>query len=120
MSNGRVRVVLNVLVNLINRRGCILFSDAAKMLDLDESSLEDFVRILVGYKILEIEYSAEGDRFLKKGDAIQSTIIPNEIKAKVDAALDAEQFDGKDLTRKAEAVIDVQARKKEAEERSTM
>jgi predicted HTH domain antitoxin len=118
MSTRRVRVVLIVLVNLINRRGRVSFSDAAKMLDLDENSLSQFLKILVDYKILEIEYSADGDRVLKKGDAIESTIIPKEIREKVEAALDAEKIEERDISKKAEVLIDVAVKKKGDDELS--
>lgn len=116
MSASRVRVVLIVLVNLINRRGRVSFSDAAKMLDLDENSLSQFIKILVNYNILEMEYSADGDRLLKKGEAIKSTINPKEIREKVEAALDAEKIEEQDVSRKAEALIDAAAKKKSDEE----
>ena len=70
MPSSRIRTGLNILVSIVNKRGEIRLSDAAKMLDLDEESLENLVKILVDHKILEIHYSIVGDKILKKGEKI--------------------------------------------------
>jgi hypothetical protein len=85
-SIPRVRIVLNLLIALVVRREKISLSEASKMLDLDEPSLNAIVRILAEKKILSIEYTAEGERIIGKGETIQGTDYV-EIKKKVDEIL---------------------------------
>jgi hypothetical protein len=85
-SIPRVRIVLNLLIALVVRRERISLSEASKMLDLDESSLTALVRIMVDKKILTLEYTAEGERIIGKGETIKGTDYV-EIKKRVDDIL---------------------------------
>jgi hypothetical protein len=87
-SIPRIRIVLNLLISLVVRREKISLSEAAKMLDLDESSLNAIVHILVEKKILSIEYTAEGGRIIGKGETIEGTDYM-EIKKRVDEILNS-------------------------------
>ena len=110
-SVGRVRVVLNLLVGMVNRRGQISLPDAAKMFDLDEASLVDVLKVLVDQGVLTIEYSAEGEKILKKGAAIESTIYHKEIKDKVDSVLNSAKVENMESARKAEGILGQKPRK---------
>jgi DNA-binding Lrp family transcriptional regulator len=111
-SVNRVRIVLNLLVNMVNRRGQISLADAAKMFDLDEASLSEVVKVLVDKGVLTIEYSAEGEKIIKKGSAIESTIYHKDIKDKVDSVLDSAKVEEMDVAQKAEELLDTRSRKK--------
>jgi hypothetical protein len=113
-SVNRVRIVLNLLVNMVNRRGQISLTDAAKMFDLDEASLVEVVKVLVDKGVLAIEYSADGERIIKKGSVIESTIYHKDITDKVDSALDSAKVDDMASARKAEEILDVKSRKQPA------
>lgn len=104
-SVGRVRIVLNLLVSMVNRRGQISLQDAARMFDLDEASLAEVVKVLVDKGVLVIEYSAEGEKVIKKGTLIESTIYHKEIKDKVDSVLDDVKVDNMESARKAESLL---------------
>jgi len=115
-SVNRVRIVLNLLVNMVNRRGQISLSDAAKMFDLDEASLVDVVRVLVDKGVLAIEYSADGERIIKKGTDIESTVYHKDITDKVDSVLDSANVDDMAVAKKAEELLDKKSRKQPVEE----
>ncbi len=115
-SVGRVRIVLNLLVNMVNRRGQISLQDAARMFDLDESSLADVVKVLVDKGVLSIEYSADGDRVIKKGALIESTIYHKEIKSKVESVLDDVKVDNLESARKVEGLLGQKPRKQPIED----
>jgi hypothetical protein len=115
-SVNRVRIVLNLLVNMVNRRGQISLTDAAKMFDLDEASLVEVVKVLVDKGVLAIEYSADGERIIKKGIAIASTIYNKDITDKVDSALDSANVDDLAAARKAEELLDKKSRKPAVED----
>ena len=115
-SVNRVRIVLNLLVNMVNRRGQISLSDAAKMFDLDESSLSDVLKILVDRGVLSVEYSADGDKIIKKGTAIESTVFHKDISDKVDSALNAARVEDMAAAKKAEELLDVKNRRQGTEE----
>ena len=115
-SVNRVRIVLNLLVNMVNRRGQISLTDAAKMFDLDEASLAEVVKVLVDKGVLAIEYSADGERIIKKGTVIESTIYHRDITNKVDSALDSAKVEEMDVAKKAEVLLDKISRKQPVEE----
>ncbi|MFZ2456537.1 MAG: hypothetical protein WAX07_08675 [Candidatus Altiarchaeia archaeon] len=114
-SVNRVRIVLNLLVNMVNRRGQISLSDAAKMFDLDEASLVEVVKVLVDKGVLAIEYSADGERIIKKGTAIESTIYHKDITDKVGSALDSARVEDNAAARKAEELLNSKYRKQPIE-----
>jgi hypothetical protein len=113
-SVNRVRIVLNLLVNMVNRRGQISLTDAAKMFDLDEASLVEVVKVLVDKGVLAIEYSADGERIIKKGTAIESTIYHKDITDKVDSVLDSAKVEETAAAKKAEELLDKKSRKQPA------
>jgi hypothetical protein len=100
-SIPRVRIVLNMLISLVVRREKISLSEASKMLDLDESSLNAIVHILVEKKILSIEYTADGERIIGKGEAVEGTDYM-EIKMRVDEILSSIKEEDLEAARKAE------------------
>lgn len=115
-SVNRVRIVLNLLVNMVNRRGQISLMDAAKMFDLDEASLVEVVKVLVDKGVLTIEYSADGERIIKKGTAIESTIYHKDITDKVDSALNSAKVEDMDAAKKAEEMLDAKSHKQPVED----
>jgi len=118
-SVNRVRIVLNLLVNMVNRRGQISLGDAAKMFDLDEASLSEVVKVLVDKGVLTIEYSAGGDKIIRKGKAIESTVYAMDLKNKVDSILDSARVEEMDAARRAEEMLDTKSRRKSPEEEGT-
>lgn len=115
-SVNRVRIVLNLLVNMVNRRGQISLSDAAKMFDLDESSLSQVVKVLVDKGVLTIEYSADGEKIIKKGATIESTIFSKDLKDKVDSILDSSKVEELEAAKKAEELLNIRSRRQPVEE----
>jgi len=100
-SLPRAKIVLNLLIVLVVRRGQISLSEAVKMFDLDESSLTALVRILVDKKLLSIEYTAEGERIIGKGETIAKAdfIV---IKKKVDEILNSITEEDLEAAKKSE------------------
>ncbi len=111
MPSSRIRTGLNILVNIVNKRGEIKLSDAAKMLDLDEEALENLVKILVEHKILEIHYSIVGDKILKTGEKIKSTISREQIQEKLDETLTEEKIEEREETKEIERLLGVMKKK---------
>jgi len=84
MPTGRIKTGLDRLIVLVNKKGEIKLTDAAKILDMDEEALNEFVKILVDHEIIEIKYSFVGDKILKRGPKIKGAISRKEIKEKVE------------------------------------
>lgn len=93
MPASRIRIFLNLLVSIVNRKDQITLSDAAKLFDIDENYLLCFVKILVDAGVLKIEYPTDGSRIVKKGDAAKDIISQKLLKEKVDAILDAARIE---------------------------
>ena len=111
MPSSRIRTGLNILVNIVNKRGEVRLADAAKMLDLDEESLENLVKILVDHKILEIHYSIVGDKILRKGEKIKKTVSREQITEKVNETLTEAKIDDREETKEIERVLGVMKKK---------
>ena len=105
MSQSRLRIVLSVLVSMVNRKGQVTVSDASKLFDLDEERLNDFVKILMDNKILEVEYQASGEKILRKGEAIRSIIAADEIKKRVEEVLDKVDIEHKEGVKEVECLL---------------
>jgi hypothetical protein len=90
MPGCRIRLFLNLLVGIVNRREQITLVDAAKLFDLEEEYLIDYVSILVDHGMLSMKYPTDGgSKVIRKGDAIKDIISQKVLKEKVDAVLDA-------------------------------
>jgi len=111
MPSSRIRTGLNILVNIVNKRGEIRLTDAAKMLDIDEESLENLVKILVDHKILEIHYSIVGDKILRKGEKIKSATSREQIQEKVDETLSEEKIEERVEAKEIERLLGVMKKK---------
>jgi hypothetical protein len=105
MANSRLRLVLHVLVNIVNRRGQVSMSGASKLFDMSESVLDDFIKILVENKVLEMEYSVDGEKILRKGELIKTIYFPEEIRKKVDEVFDAVDIESRTKALEAERIL---------------
>ncbi|HDI72707.1 MAG TPA: hypothetical protein ENF58_01075, partial [Candidatus Altiarchaeales archaeon] len=111
MRRSKISTGLNSLVNIVNRKGELKLSDAAKILDIDEDSLEGLVKILVNHGILEIHYSIVGDKILRKGEKIKGPISREQIKKKVEETLTKEKIEEREETKRVERLLGVMKRR---------
>ncbi|MEA3254461.1 MAG: hypothetical protein U9Q22_01335, partial [Candidatus Altiarchaeota archaeon] len=107
MRSSKIRTGLNSLVNIVSKKGEFKLTDAAKMLDIDETSLEGLVKILVEHEILEVHYSIVGDKILRKGAKIKGTVSRQQIKETVDETLTSEKIEEREETKRIERLLDV-------------
>ncbi|MCK5422471.1 MAG: hypothetical protein KAJ08_09910, partial [Deltaproteobacteria bacterium] len=105
MLDNKIETSLDGLVSLVNDKGALKISNAAKILDIEESTLDELVKVLVDRRIIEIHYSLTGSRVIKPGEMMEEVISKNEKSA--DDVVEPEPLETEWESEKADEVNDL-------------